>query len=99
MLLHCQIKDARLAVLTIKSLAQAKTILAEIRQQNIETPIIVRCYGHHGIDELIAHGANHVFPEVLESSLMISSQALRLLSVDEEAITEQIDIYRRQGSQ
>ena len=91
---RCHLREARLAVLTIKSLQKAKAILTEIRSRHIDTPIIVRCYGSEGIEELISQGANHVFPEVLESSLMISSQALRMLDVNEKTICEQIEAYR-----
>jgi len=91
---HCHLDSARLIVLTFKSLEEGKAAIGGIRQRNTSVPIIVRCQDHHGLDELLLLGADQVYPELLESSLLISRHVLGLLSVDEQDITKQIDEYR-----
>jgi CPA2 family monovalent cation:H+ antiporter-2 len=95
-LTHCHLAEARLAILTFNSLDQAKTTLAHIRRKHIEIPIIVRCRDNADIQELVSLGASHVFPEMLESSLLITSQVLHFLEIDEHVIRTQIDKHRSQ---
>jgi len=92
---HCHLAAARLVVLTFRSLEEGKAAIARIRQRHPDVPIIVRCLEQGGFEELISTGADQVFPELLESSLMISRQAMELLHIDEPVIDRQIDEYRR----
>ena len=91
---HCHLAASRLVVLTFKSMSEGKAAISGIRQRNPQVPIIVRCLEHGGFEELISTGASRVFPELLESSLLISRQALELLHIDEQAIEQQIEDYR-----
>ena len=91
---HCHLDSARLIVLTFKSMEEGKAAIGGIRRHNTNVQIIVRCQDHHGLDELMLLGADHVYPELLESSLLISRHVLGLLSIDEQDITKQIDEYR-----
>ena len=91
---HCHLSASRLVILTFRSLDEGKAAISGIRQRSPGVPIIVRCLEHGGFEELISTGASQVFPELLESSLMISRQALELLQVDEREIDRQIDDYR-----
>jgi len=91
---HCRLSASRLVVLTFRSLDEGKAAIARIRQRSPDVPIIVRCLEHGGFEELISTGASQVFPELLESSLLISRQALELLQVEEREINQQIDNYR-----
>lgn len=91
----CHLTSARLVVLTFKSLEQGKAAITAIRQRAPEVAIIVRCMEQDGFDELISVGANQVFAELLESSVMISRQSLQLLGVGTAEIEAQIDEYRR----
>ena len=90
---HCQLDSAQLVVLTFKSLEEGKAAISHIRERNRDIPIIVRCQDHKHYEELISLGANEVFPEVLESSLMITRQVLTLLNIDHSTIEEQLDSY------
>ncbi len=90
---HCNINEARLIILTFKSLSEGKQAINRIRSFHKEIPIIVRCQEHSHYEELISLGANHVIPEILESSLLITRQMLRLLDVGEEDIDRQMDDY------
>jgi len=90
---HCQLDTAQLVVLTFKSLEEGKVAISHIRERNQDIPIIVRCQEHQHYEELISLGANEVFPEVLESSLMITRQVLTLLNIDHSTIEEQLDSY------
>lgn len=91
----CHIADARLAVLTFRSVKLARHTIQEIRRRNIEVPIIVRCYEHGNFEELVSVGANKVISEMLEASLIISSQVLSILEVDPVRIEQQLDEIRR----
>jgi len=90
---HCQLNTARLVVLTFKSLEEGKAAIMHIRERNSEIPIIVRCQDHQHYAELISLGADEVFPEVLESSLMITRQVLNMLAIDQGSIEEQLNSY------
>jgi CPA2 family monovalent cation:H+ antiporter-2 len=91
---RCHIKTARLAILTFRSPMIAKRTIAHIREQGIETPIIVRCRENVDFEELISLGADHVVPEMLEASLIIGAQALSLLGVGETEINRQLNELR-----
>lgn len=93
-LAYCHLAEARLVVLTFKSMEEGKAAIEGIRQRNEKVPVIVRCQEQSGWDELVSLGASHVFPELLESSLLISRQALELLEVDEQEIEYQLANYR-----
>jgi CPA2 family monovalent cation:H+ antiporter-2 len=90
----CHIAEARLAVLTFRSVKLAKQTITEIRRQNIQIPIIVRCYEHGNFEELISLGADRVISEMLEASLIISSQVLTILDIDQHRIEQQINEIR-----
>lgn len=94
-LAHCHLDTARLVVLTFKSMEEGKAAISGIRQRNPEVPIIVRSLEDEGFEELVSVGANQVFPELLESSLIISRQALEFLHVPEAEIERQIQTFRR----
>ena len=91
---HCHLPTACLAVLTFKSLTEGKATISNIRQRNINVPIIARCQDQQGVSELMSIGANQVYPELLESSLLISQHVLGLLSIDEMEIDRQIQEHR-----
>lgn len=90
----CNIAEARLAILTFRSVDLAKQTIREIRRKNIEVPIIVRCYEHGNFEELISIGADWVVSEMLEASLLISSQVLSILDIDPRTIEEQLEQVR-----
>jgi monovalent cation:H+ antiporter-2, CPA2 family len=90
----CHIQDAKLAVLTFRSLKLAKNTIQEIRRQNIQVPIIARCYEHGNFEELISVGADWVVSEMLEASLIISSQVLSILDIDPHTIEQQLQEVR-----
>jgi len=94
LLRSCHIAEARLAVLTFRSVKLAKHTITEIRRQNIQIPIIVRCYEHGNFEELISLGADKVISEMLEASLIISSQVLAILDIDPDRIDQQINEIR-----
>lgn len=90
---HCHLDSARLVVLTFKSLERGKAAVGRIRERNGTIPIIVRCQEHEHYEELISLGASHVFPEVLESSLMITRQVLDLLDVSKQDVAAQMEQF------
>ncbi len=90
---HCHLDSARLVVLTFKSLEEGKAAISRIRERNSEIPIIVRCQEHNHYEELVSLGASHVFPEVLESSLMITRQVLSMLDIGKQDIALQMEQF------
>lgn len=89
----CHLSSAKLVVLTFKSIEEGKSAVSRIRQADPRVPMIVRCQNHTHYDELVSLGANHVFPELLESSLMILRHMLEILDIEDEAISSQIADY------
>ncbi|MCB1669972.1 MAG: cation:proton antiporter [Gammaproteobacteria bacterium] len=91
---HCHLSAASLVVLTFKSLEEGKVAISRIRQRHAGIPIVVRCVQQSGFEELVSVGADQVFPELLESSLLISRQVLRILHIDEPEIDRQVEEFR-----
>lgn len=89
----CHLATARLVILTFKSIEEGKAAISQIRQSNSTVPMIVRCQNHTHYDELVSLGANHVFPELLESSLLIARHALELLKPNDDSIDDQLRAY------
>jgi hypothetical protein len=54
----------------------------------------VRCYENGDFEALVSLGADHVVPEMLKSSLLISGQVLALLGFDKNEINQQLDNLR-----
>ena len=94
---QCHIESARMAILTFRSIDVAKNTIEQIRASGVHIPIVVRCYEHGNLEELILLGADRVVPEMLEASLIISAQVLGLLGVPEEQIRDQIEEERHAG--
>ena len=90
----CQIHHARLVILSIKNLSDAVKIINRIRCEYPDLPVIVRAHHESAFEELILAGANHIVPEMLETSFMISMQMLSLLGIHEQNIIEQIQRER-----
>ena len=82
-------------MLTFRSVKLAKRTIMEIRKRNIQVPIIVRCYEHGNFEELISMGANKVISEMLEASLIISSQVLGIIEIDPGLVEQQLDEIRQ----
>ena len=94
LLKRCHMERARLAILTFKSLEDAKRVVSEIRSRGYKCPIMVRTEHEGNYADLLAAGANHVVPEMLESSLVMSAEALLLLGFPKAAVDEQIAAER-----
>lgn len=86
----CHIDSAKMAILTFRSLNSAKNTLEHLRASGVTAPIIVRCFEHGDLTELVSLGADYVVPEMLEASLVIGSQMLQLLGVNDGDIEHQI---------
>ncbi len=95
MLEACHIDTARMAILTFNSIADAKKTVERIRKAGYTLPIIVRSSEHGDFDELVSLGANYVIPEMLEASLVISSQMFALLDIPEDEIQQTLAAERK----
>lgn len=95
----CHIENARMAILTFRSLDIARRALEHIRASGIRVPIIVRCYDNRHFEELVSLGADYVVPEMLEASLVVGSQVLNLLGIAENDIETQISNERERQLQ
>ncbi|MDF9391549.1 MULTISPECIES: cation:proton antiporter [Methylococcus] len=94
LLRRCHMERARLAILTFKSLSEARRIITQIRRQGYTLPIVVRTQNEADYAELIAAGADYVIPEMLESSLVIAAKVLSLLGYSKTVVQPQIDAER-----
>ncbi|QJD30113.1 cation:proton antiporter [Methylococcus geothermalis] len=94
LLRRCHMERARLAILTFKSLNEARRIITQIRQQGYTLPIVVRTQNEADHAQLIEAGADYVIPEMLESSLVIAAEVLNLLGYSKTVVQPQIDAER-----
>ncbi|TWI55716.1 CPA2 family monovalent cation:H+ antiporter-2 [Pseudomonas duriflava] len=90
------IQRARLLVVAVNDPTHALGIVRLARQQCAELPILVRTRDSSLNADLRAAGASAVVPELLESSLMLGSQALLLLGLPERHVQARIDEIRRE---
>jgi CPA2 family monovalent cation:H+ antiporter-2 len=91
----CRIDRARLAILTFKSLKEARRVIGKIRALGYGLPIIVRTQHHGDCVGLVEAGANHVVPEMFESSLFIAAEVLTLLGFSRDEIEQQVQDERQ----
>ncbi|MFP5440829.1 MAG: cation:proton antiporter [Gammaproteobacteria bacterium] len=75
------IARARLVVISHNDIAAARRILAYVRSQRPDVPVMVRTADQTHVEELQQAGATEVVPETLEASLMVASTTLLLLGV------------------
>ncbi|UZR29303.1 cation:proton antiporter [Methylococcus mesophilus] len=94
LLRRCHMERARLAILTFKSLNEARRIITQIRHQGYTLPIVVRTQNEADHAQLIEAGADYVIPEMLESSLVIAAEVLNLLGYSKTVVQPQIDAER-----
>lgn len=90
----CGIKDARLVVLSFRSLEDAVNTVRRIRKEYADLPIIVRAHHESAFDELISAGANHIVPEMLEASFMVATHTMTLLGCSDDQVLRQIQEER-----
>ena len=72
---------ADLVIITVPGQRAALRLLAAVREQAADVPILVRARDDSQLDLLLQTGATEVVPETLEASLMLASHMLTLLKV------------------
>ncbi len=72
---------ANLVIITVPGQRAALRMLAAVREQAADVPILVRARDDSQLDLLLQTGATEVVPETLEASLMLASHMLTLLKV------------------
>lgn len=80
-LLAAGVQRARAMVITFADTHAAERIIEVARQLNPNLPVIVRTVDDADIERLRQAGADEVVAEVMESSLMLASQALMVAGV------------------
>jgi CPA2 family monovalent cation:H+ antiporter-2 len=75
------LSHADLVIITVPGQRAALRILAAVREQAADVPILVRARDDSQLDLLLQTGATEVVPETLEASLMLASHMLTLLKV------------------
>ena len=91
LLQRCHIDRARLAILTFRSLKEAQRVVGHIRALGYRLPILVRTQHHHDCIGLVKAGADHVVPEMFESSLLIAAEVLTMLGLARDEIERQVE--------
>lgn len=94
MLRRCHIDQARLAILTFKSLKEAQRVVGHIRSLGYRLPIVVRARHHSDCIALVDAGADHVVPEMFEASLLMAAEVLALAGLDRAEIERQVALER-----
>jgi len=72
---------ARMVVLTYNDPQATLNVLARIRRDYLELPVVVRTRDDVWLERFHSAGATAIVPEVLEASLMLATHALTLLGV------------------
>ncbi|MCK5893119.1 MAG: cation:proton antiporter [Endozoicomonadaceae bacterium] len=89
------LQRAKLVAICINSFKNAHATLKQIRKVNPDIPILIRTRDDTMMKILKQDGATQVFPEVLESSLLIISHVLHLLGHSKQSIIQRTDAVRR----
>ena len=85
---------ARVLVITFEATHIAERIIDEVRKRRPNLPILVRTLDETDLERLEAVGATFVFPEILESSMLIARVLLEYLNIPTETIDELIERER-----
>lgn len=88
------LEQASLLVVAVDNAEVALQIVAQVRHLCTQLPILVRTRDDSHLQELLDAGATEVVPEVLESSLMLASQALLMLGTDQARIQQRLKHVR-----
>ncbi len=81
---------ARALVLSFDDAPASMKILARVRENYPELPILVRSRDDSALESLQRLGATEVVPEILEGSLMLASHLLYLLNVPVSTIVRRV---------
>ncbi|MFC4159926.1 monovalent cation:proton antiporter-2 (CPA2) family protein [Chitinimonas lacunae] len=95
-LLSAGLPRARALIITYNHTPSALKILAIVREQRPELPVVVRTLDDNDIDSLRQAGADEVVAEVMEGSLMVASHTLMLLGVPLNRVLRRIRDVREQ---
>lgn len=95
MLLSAGLMQAGALVVSYADTASAMKILEQVRQLRPGLPVLVRTRDASELDQLRALGATEVFPETLESSLLLAGHLLVLLGVPVTRILRQTQAVRQ----
>ncbi len=91
---RCHLSQSRLILLTFKTQDMAKTTISQIREREYHVPIIARCHEHNNLSELESLGADQVFSDMLETSILISEKVLELLRFPPDQMVDQMEILK-----
>jgi CPA2 family monovalent cation:H+ antiporter-2 len=95
MLRRCGADRARALVVTIDNPAAAEHVVAAARQHWPKLAIYARARDAEHAANLVAHGASHVVPEILEVSLELGEMLLVNAGIPEQAARRMVETRRR----
>ncbi len=81
-------------IISFKDLQGCLHLIPQIRSHLPDLPILIRASNPIASDKLLDAGATEAIPEALETGLMLSSQALRILGIAPELIIERMETIR-----
>ena len=88
------LSHANLVVITLPGRDETMRILANIREQSSDAPVLVRSRDDTHLEQMLKAGATEVVPETLEASLMLASHALTLLHVPISRVVRKVQNIR-----
>jgi CPA2 family monovalent cation:H+ antiporter-2 len=91
------IGHAKALVVTLDSAGAAERTVEAARQLRSDLPIATRARDHRQAQRLLANGAAIVIPEVVEASLQLALEILRLTDRNVDEFDGLIDRIRREG--
>ena len=96
-LLAAGLSRARMVIITVTDMEVAKRITASVRHANADIPILVRIREDSYMEPLLALGATHVLPEMLEATVVIAENMLQQLGMSADELLPLIEGIRRDG--
>ena len=91
------VERAALVVIAVDEPETAFKVMAYINRACPQVPVIVRTRDLETSTRLLAAGAVHAYPELIESSLRLGATALRILNVSTDEVDELIGDVRGRG--
>jgi CPA2 family monovalent cation:H+ antiporter-2 len=98
-LVAAALSRASAVVVSFADTAKALAILAHVRELRPELPVIVRTYDDTDVARLKAAGAAEIVAEVVEGSLMLSTQTMMLLGMPLNRVLRRLRDVRQERYQ
>lgn len=89
------VERASVVVVTINNMKEALRAVSHVRARFPKVPIVCRAHDLQASGQLLAAGATHAYPEIVESSLRLGALTLEMLAVPEDSVASLLQSVRK----